>query len=99
LAAVIIDENERPPYDQDEYVGGATNGNVPMTVQYGAISSAEVDGRLGGFVAPCGLIQIELNGFTVAGQPVDVGNMPAIDILLNVAPGSYKGVASIPMGQ
>jgi len=99
LADVIEDENDMPPYDKDNYPGGAANAPVPTVVGYGAISSAEVDGRIGGFVAPCGLLEIGLKGYTVAGTEVPVENMPAIDILLHVAPGSYKGVAAIPMGQ
>ncbi len=99
LADVIIDENDNPPYDLDEYPGGATNAIVPCTVGYAAISASEVDGRIGGFVAPCGLLEIEIKGFDAAGNPVATAAMPAIDILLHVAPGMYKGTASGPMGQ
>jgi hypothetical protein len=99
LAIVIQDEGDRPPYDDDEYVGAAVNGNVPMIASYGAISQSEVDGRLGGFVAPCGLLQIEIKGFDQNGAPFPAASMPAIDLLLHVAPGSYKGVAAISMGQ
>ncbi len=99
LADVIIDENDQPPYDVDEYPGGATNANVPFTVGYAAISAAEVDGRIGGFVAPCGLLEIEIKGFAADGTPIPTVEMPAIDILLHVAPGMYKGSASVPMGQ
>ena len=53
LATVIRNENDNPPYDLDAYPGGATNGGVPVTVGYGAISASEVDGRIGGFLAPC----------------------------------------------
>jgi len=99
LADVIEDENDTPPYDLDEYPGGATNANVPCTVGYAAISAAEVDGRIGGFIAPCGLLEIEIKGFAADGTPVATAEMPAIDILLHVAPGMYKGTASVPMGQ
>ncbi len=99
LADVIEAENDEPPYDADEYVGSDTNAAVPLTVQYGAISAAEVDGRLGGFVAPCGLIQIEVKGFDAAGEAVEDANMPAMELILHCAPGMYKGIASVPMGQ
>jgi len=99
LADVIEDENDEPPYDLDEYPGGASNANVPSTVGYAAISAAEVDGRIGGFIAPCGLLEIEIKGFAADGTPVATAAMPAIDILLHVAPGMYKGTASVPMGQ
>ncbi len=99
LADVIIEENDNPPYDLDEYPGGATNAGVSCAVGYGAISAQEVDGRIGGFVAPCGLLEIEIKAFDVNGTPIATAAMPAIDILVHVAPGMYKGTASVPMGQ
>jgi len=99
LADVIEDENDQPPYDHDDYPGGAVNAGVPATVGYGAISASEVDGRIGGFVSPCGLLEIEVKGYLDTGVEVLIADMPAIDILLHVAPGAYKGVASVPMGQ
>jgi hypothetical protein len=99
LADVIEDENDGPPYNTDEYPGGSVNAGVPAVVGYGAISAQEVDGRIGGFVAPCGLLEINVVGYQADGTEVLVADMPAIDILLHVAPGSYKGVSSVPMGQ
>jgi len=99
LAEVILDENNEPPYDDDEYVGSDTNGAAGIQVGYGAISAAEVDGRVGSFIAPCGLMRIELIGYTDAGVVIPNDDMPDIDIVLHVAPGMYKGTASVPMGQ
>lgn len=99
LADVIEDENDAPPYATDDYPGGDANAPEPVTVGYGAISAQEVDGRIGGFVAPCGLLEIELKAFGPTGVVIPAGDMPDIDLLLHVAPGSYKGVAAIPMGQ
>ena len=99
LATVIEGEGNNPPYDLDNYAGGPGNAPDPVTVAYAAISSAEVDGQIGGFIAPCGLLQIEVKGYDASGNAIAEGSMPAIDILLHVAPGSYKGVASVPMGQ
>jgi len=99
LATVILDENEDPPYDLDEYPQGSVNAGVPVIAGYGAISSAEVDGRIGSFVAPCGLLEITVNGFDADGDAVLSSSMPEIELLLHVAPGSYKGVMSTPMGQ
>jgi hypothetical protein len=99
LAEVIRAENDNPPYDLDAYPGGATNGGTAVTVAYGAISASEVDGRLGGFVAPCGLLEIEIKGYDQDGVQFPVASMPEIGLLLHVAPGAYKGVAAIPMGQ
>jgi len=99
LAEVIEEENNSPPYDQNEYVGSDTNGVAGCLVGYGAISAAEVDGRIGGFVAPCGLMEIHIAGFDANGDDVEIADMPDIDVILHVAPGMYKGVASVPMGQ
>ncbi len=99
LADVIEDENDNPPYDLNNYSGGAVNAPAPVVVGYAAISNSEVDGRIGSFVAPCGLLQIEIKGYNAAGEAIAPASMPAIDLLLHVAPGSYKGVASVPMGQ
>jgi hypothetical protein len=40
-----------------------------------------------------------VKGYDASGAAIAETSMPAIDILLHVAPGSYKGVASVPMGQ
>lgn len=66
---------------------------------YAAISASEVDGHIGPFVAPCGLIQIEIVGYDASGVEVAPAAMPNIDLLLHVASGEYKGVAAVPMGQ
>ena len=99
LATVIEAENDNPPYDLDNYPGGDANAPDPVVVGYGAISASEVDGRIGGFVAPCGLLEIEVVGYDSDGAKIPIESMPSIDIVLHVAPGSYKGVAAIPMGQ
>ena len=99
LATVIEAEGNNPPYDLDNYPGSGTNAPDPATVAYAAISSTEVDGHIGQFIAPCGLLQIEIKGFDANGAAVAPSAMPDIDILLHVAPGSYKGVAAVKMGQ
>ena len=99
LADVIEAENDNPPYALDNYPGADLNASEPVTVGYAAISASEVDGRIGGFVAPCGLLEIEIVGYNGAGVALTPAEMPEIDILLHVAPGAYKGVAAIPMGQ
>ncbi len=99
LALEIAAENDNPPYDLDNYPGGDGNAINPVTVGYAAISAQEVDGSIGGFIAPCGLLEIEIKGYDGNGLEVTPENMPAIDILLHVAPGAYKGIAAVPMGQ
>ena len=50
-----------------------------------------MDGRVGGFIAPCGLLEVQIKGYTATGAPVPFADMPNIDLLLHVAPGMYKG--------
>ncbi len=99
LADVIIGENDTPPYDLDNYPGGDTNAPQAVTVATAATSSAEVDGRVGPFVAPCGLLRVDIAGYDQDGVLIDPVDMPEVKLLLHVAPGMYKGIASIPMGQ
>lgn len=96
LADRIEGEDDNPPYDLNNYPGGDVNANHPFVQGYGAVSTSEVDGRIGPFTAECGLIEIEVNAFDVDGNSVDT---PAIDVILHVMPGTYKGVAAIDMGQ
>jgi hypothetical protein len=63
LAVVIENSNDEPPYALDTYPGVQGNGGVPVSVGFGAISQSEVDGRIGGFVAPCGLLELEVIGY------------------------------------
>jgi hypothetical protein len=67
LALVIEGEGDNAPYDLDNYPGGDLNAINPVTVSYAAISAQEVDGQLGGFIAPCGLLQIEIKGYDANG--------------------------------
>ena len=99
LADVIIDENDEPPYDLDNYPGGDTNAPQAVTVGTAAISPSEVDGRIGPFVAPCGLLRVDIRGYDLNGNVIAASAMPEVKLLLHVAPGTYKGIASIPMGQ
>lgn len=55
------DHNDTPPYDADEYVGGAANADAAVPVRFGAISAAQSAATLAGFIAPCGLIKISSN--------------------------------------
>lgn len=96
LADVIETENDRPPYDQDEYPGGKLNAPAPW---FESISTANVghpNGVTPGFLAQCGLIEIRVTGFK-DGFGVTPTNQ--VNLFLTVAPGMYKGVAAIDMGQ
>lgn len=95
LALVIEGENDEPPYDQQNYPGGATNGPAPSTVDIVHLNAINPNGAMNGFLAPCGLFKISLQA-TLAGQAVAT---PTALIRVTWAPGMYKGVAAIDMGQ
>lgn len=73
-----------PPYDLDEYAGGAGNMPRPVVVQHGTLGT---DGRctLGGFAAVHGLIELETT------SPID---SDVYSVLVEVKAGSYKGIAA-----
>ncbi len=54
----IESANDIPPYDHDEYPGGATNADAAVPVRIGAVSATQSVGNFGGFIAPCGLIKV-----------------------------------------
>lgn len=76
-------DNDTPPYDRDSYPGDDLNGPKPNIVQDTTI----VDGRasVGGFNAIAGLVEIEVK----SSLPEDV-----ISILVELAPGSYRGISA-----
>lgn len=76
-------QGDAPPYELTNYPGGAGNGQKPSVVQDTTI----VDGKavVGGFNAIAGLIEVEAKSQV----PNDV-----ISILVELAPGSYRGVAA-----
>ena len=77
----LEEQNDEPPYDIASYPGDDLNGAKPQIMQDTTI----VDGKttVGGFVARCGLIEIE----TKSPIASDV-----YSILVELAPGSYRGV-------
>jgi hypothetical protein len=100
LAARIRAENEDPPYDLDDYPGGAVNAVDAVVADMGAASAGAPNGILGPFVAPCGIIKLQCNGAVIASDgtytPVGGGN---VLVKVTVMAGDYKGVAAIDMGQ
>lgn len=88
LGTDLRDDNDLPPYDQDQYPGGHDNGDYPIIVSAAATTSEVPIVNVGGFKAPCGLIQVHSDhtGSTAS-------------IIVKLAAGPYKGVMAEPMGQ
>lgn len=80
----LRDEGDTPPYEANNYAGGAGNHPKPLVVQQSTLGT---DGRtsVGGFSAMCGLIEIEATSPTAD----DV-----YSVLVELAPGKYRGIAA-----
>ena len=54
----IESANDSPPYDQDDYPGGAANADAAVPVRLAAVSGTQAIMLTPGFIAPCGLIKV-----------------------------------------
>ena len=79
-------DNDVVPYSVLEYAGAVLNMPKPLVMQDGTVSDGST--TLGGFEAPCGLIEIECN------SPIanDVWS-----VLVEIAPGNYRGIKAESM--
>jgi len=80
-------KNEDAPYDLVNYPGDGNNHPKPIVVQQTTLG-ADGRGSVGGFTAMCGLIEVEITT-PVASDPGD-----AYSVLVELAPGSYRGIAA-----
>ncbi len=96
VAQNMEDENDEPPYDQDDYPGNDTNADAPWVQASQMVAAGQPNGTLGGFIAECGLLQLYMSGFTSAGAAT---TSPGGFVWIHLVPGKYKGVAAVPMGQ
>ena len=77
---------------------------IPHPVAFAAVNVTNPVGNTGGFMAPCGLLKVSVDAWQDAdpGAPgtdltdVSVSNTR---IIVTLAPGQYRGIASIAMGQ
>lgn len=74
-------DNDKPPYETDNYPGDDANMPKPLVVQ----DTVLVDGKatVGGFRSMCGLIEIEST------SPVQ---NDVYSVLVEIAPGNYRGI-------
>jgi len=91
----IESDNDKAPYDMDEYTGGATNADSAWDTSQGASTIGNPIASTGPFVAQCGLIKLDMAHY-LAGAGV-VGQQAII--FVHCVPGGYKGCLSDPMGQ
>lgn len=95
LAGVIEDANDEPPYSATDYPGADINSIDPWVTSFAAATSMVPNGRLTGFLAQCGLVKVEVRAY-LNGAIVEA---PDVTMTFAIAPGMYRGVAAIPMGQ
>ncbi len=102
LADVIEGENDEPPYDLDNYVGGASSpGDVPFVQSFAVASVGHPKGILPGFLAECGLIKINIRAFDQDGATINDLSSVFNDfkIKVNYAGGPDRGLMMTGMGQ
>ena len=106
----LRDHNDLPPYDLDDYPGGAANGDAAIISRWTTVNGAQGSMTVPGFIAPLGLIQVssfeqalDTNGFladaSTANGVYAIGSAPTVNVIVTVAPGPYRGVLATPMGQ
>lgn len=94
IADDLKEDGDFPPYQYNQYNGGATNMPKPLVQQLkalvpngpGANDTSSI--TLGMVQAPCGLLEIE----TQSQNAEDV-----FDVLIEIAEGDYKGVKALSM--
>jgi hypothetical protein len=101
LAVIIEAENNNPPYDLLNYPGGDGNSVDPFVNGHAAANSAVPTATIPGFLAQCGLVKFVVRAYNVDAVTgaVEIVAAPDVTLIASVAPGMYKGVAAIRMGQ
>ena len=108
LIADLIDNmettNDAPPYDQDDFPGGADNADHAVVTRWLSCNAQQGSTTVGGFIVPCGLLKIQnteyaLNDATSADGTYATGTAIQGALILTIAPGPYRGVLAAPMGQ
>ncbi len=97
VAQNMEDQNDEPPYDQDDYPGSDANSDAAWLQEFAVAAPGAPMATLPGFVAQCGLIRFNLIAHSAVDGSV-VGGVTSL-VQVHLVPGSYKGVAALPMGQ
>lgn len=89
-------DNDAAPYDATEMPGGDTVADAPYAQRIAVSAAASPVGYMDSFTAECGLLRLN-----VASKNADfsAADDTPIALFVTVAPGAYKGVAAVPMGQ
>lgn len=106
VSDAIIDniegDNDEAPYDADSYAGGAGLSTLAMPVAQMAMNLANPTANSGGFIAPCGLLQLNMDDWIDpsgnAGDTIADSGSAAAKIIITLVPGPYRGVMAQKMG-
>ena len=90
LGTDILDDNDLPPYDLNDYPGGHANADHAAIVASFATTAEYPRADVRGFKSPCGLLRLF--------QAQSSGNAAA-GFIIRLAAGPYKGCMAEPMGQ
>lgn len=82
LIGNIEDDNDNPPYNLDEMVGGDTVGDEPI-VQTMILANSHIIGNSGPFTAECGLIRLNGSSMLTAEVPRDQSQSVSDPIVVN----------------
>lgn len=89
----LVQDYDNPPYSRTVFPGmkdgSVVNCTKPWAVREVHIESANNSAMVGGFEVPCGLIVVETD---------NSANNNTIGLIIELAPGPYKGVMAEPMG-
>ena len=96
IAQDLADDGDLPPYNLEQYTGGGANMPEPIVQQeksmvpyaYALPLDFTPSITLGSVVAPCGLIQIDVQSSN---------DDDTFDVLIEIQEGSAKGVKALPM--
>ena len=100
----LRDQNDLPPYDQDQYPGGHDNADHAIPVVYGSVNATQGSAMLPGCIAPCGLLRFDtaelaLDNAGSADGVYALGAPSTLAVIVTLAAGPYRGVLATPMGQ
>lgn len=59
LGTDIRDQNDLPPYDQDQYPGGHDNADHAVPIAYGTVNATQSSIQIPGGIFPCGLMRFD----------------------------------------
>lgn len=110
LTDMIVDnleaKNDAPPYDHDDYPGGAANADHAVLCRILSCTGGQGSAMVPGFIVPCGLLRVENSEIIQNGDFLQDATIVTADaasatarIVITLAPGPYRGVLASPMGQ